>query len=46
MDTQATNHYLLLLFIIITIVDTISHNNIDVLALIIYLGEGYDCCLM
>lgn len=46
MDTQATNHYLILLLIIIIIVDTISNNNMDILALIIFLREGYDCCLM
>lgn len=45
MDTQATNHYLLLLLILTIIVDTISNNNIDILALIEKI-EGYDCCLM
>lgn len=43
MDTHATNLYLILLLIVI--VDTISNNNIDILALI-FLRERYGYCLM
>lgn len=45
MDTHATNLYLILLLIAIIIVDTISNNNIDILALI-FLRERYGYCLM